>query len=806
MLYNGVAYSVGCRLSHFLKLVDLLNDSTLPADLSYETLPLWMQQARRRVDWGVVLALLLGLLSVWPFITRGGLPHGTALELYVHRTGEMAEVLGGGNLYPRWAPNLLYGYGLPLFNYAAPGSIYSSALFEILTESSAVDGVRFSLITGALIGSAGMFTFARRRWGPVAGLVAVGTFKLSPALLFLFPYVSGDLPLLCALQVLPAVFWALDRTLELGQGKDVGLLSVFLALLLLMDERAAPWLLLMVIGWLLWLMVAGCPAGYRGYRRAWVGIALGVGLSAIFWLPALAEQDSVRWLVFGNPTATPPLTLSELLMPSVALDLGAFNPLARRNLGLVNWLFGLGAVWGVLVEGRRTGLTGEKRAWLYFATLTALLILAIEGGQSSIDQHLLLGLLAFTLAVMAACITTWLGRLRAGRPRQLGLALLVGLPILNAFPTIYPPDWSADFGETGAVARLQLELDEYSLATVPAGEMIPSPFPAVPGISRPLLETYFVGLLDKVNRPALVSGRVDLVEHTAVSERLLVRAPSPIDVSFYISAAEGWRAYIDGQEVAHEVNAAGLLQVSIPSGEHELLVVYGDTPIRTLGLGLSVLSAIVLLVVIGTLAGRPRAIDHSPVLENLSRPEAQAAAVTLGVLLAAMLLLVAQPGLFWQRSPRGVVLDRGEPLRRYTQAGLDILAYDVPGTVYQPGDRLAVTLYWRTVRPTSDNYQVTVSLTEAGGGRRVAQSYKRHVGDYPTTRWPRNRYVRDWHSLELPSDLAPGQYLLSVDLWQCPAATLSGCQPEHRVEFFGDRGVSLGESLVLPVLVTVLPG
>lgn len=762
-----------------------------------------MQQARRRVDWGVVLALLLGLLSVWPFVTRGGLPHGTALELYVHRTGEMAEVIGDGSFYPRWAPNLLYGYGLPLFNYTAPGSIFTSALFEILTESSAVDGVRFSLIVGALIGSAGIFTFVRRHWGPVAGLVAVGTFTLSPVMLFLFPYVTGNLPLLCALQMLPATFWALDRVLLLSQGKDVGLSAVLLALLLLMDERATPWLLLMVIGWLLWLKAVGYPAGYRGYRRALLALVFGIGLSAIFWLPALAEHEAVHWLVFHQSPAVPPLTLGELLMPSVALDLGAFNPLVRRNLGLVNWLFGIGAVVGVVLHTRQAGMTGQTRAWLYFTALTVLLVLLIAAGSSDMNREFVLGLLVFTLAIVAASITTWLGWLRSGWPRQLGLALLIGLPVLNAFPTIYPPDWSADFGETDALARLQLELDGYSLATVPAGALIPSPFPVLPPVSRPLLETYAVGLLDKVNRPGLLSGLVDLIEHTSTSERLLVRAPNPIDVPFYISDAEGWRAYLDGYEVDLEADAAGLIQVSIPSGEHELLVVYEETPVRLLSLGLSLLSGIMLLAVVGALSGRSRPTESSPALEYLSPSETRTVTVAMTILLVAMLVLVSQPGLFWQRSPRGVVLDRGQPLRRYTQAGLDVLAYDVPETVYQPGDQLEVTLYWRAVRPTSDNYQVTVSLTEAGSGWRVVQSYKRHVGDYPTTRWPRNRYVRDWHVLDLPASLSPGQYLISVDLWQCPASTLIGCQPEQRVAFFGDRGVSLGESLVLPVLVTV---
>jgi hypothetical protein len=133
------------------------------------------------------------LLSVWPLIVRWA-AHGTALELYVHRVAEMTDALQDGIIYPRWAPTTLYGYGSPLFNYVAPGSLYPAALFELVTESSPVDGVRFMLVAAALAGAAGMYGFVRRRWGAIGGLIAVGCFSLSPALVFILPYIEGNMP------------------------------------------------------------------------------------------------------------------------------------------------------------------------------------------------------------------------------------------------------------------------------------------------------------------------------------------------------------------------------------------------------------------------------------------------------------------------------------------------------------------------------------------------------------------------------------------------------------------------------------
>lgn len=772
-------------------------------DLTPDDLPLWMRQAHRRVDWGMVLALVLGLLSVWPFVTRGGLPHGTALELYVHRTAEMADVLRDGVLYPRWAPHLLYGYGLPLFNYVAPGSIYLATLFQLLTESSAVDGVRFVLVLGAVVGAVGMYSFVRRRWGAAAGLVATGAYTLSPSLLFSLPYVCGELPVLFGLQLLPVVLWVLDRVMYEGRAVGLPVLAGASALLLLADERASPWMLLFVLGWLLWL---GGFDRRPAHWWAWVGLALGVGLAAIFWFPALAERHLVHGLPFSHAEPQPRLGLAELLAPSVAVDFGAFNPGVPRNLGLVTWLFALGAAAATLARFRRGAAGPPDWSWLYFALAAGGLAGWLLAGRASVlDTYLLLGLAAFPLAVAAARVTVWLGALGAGWPRRLGLALMVGLPVLGAMPVLHPPDWAADFGETDAAAHLQLELAQYSLATVPPGREVPLPSSALPVPSRPLVEAYFVGLAQRVDRSALASGQVDVLHHTATSEHLLIRAPEPMLLPLYISAFEGWQAEVDASRVELDVaEDTGLLQVPVPSGAHDVWVYFGETPARVTGWGISLVS--LGLAVLAALRRHQQGEVHAPSsLPLLAPEEARTAATTLGVLLLSLPLLLGSPGLFWRESPRGVILEGGVPLQRYTQGGVDFLAYSIAGMAYGPRGEIDLTLYWRAVRQPVDNFQVTVSLTDAADGERVVQSYKRHVGGYPTTRWPLDRYVRDRHILALPTDIEPGDYLLSVELWRCSASALGACQPQRRMEFFGERGAPLGRALVLPLLVTVHP-
>jgi len=62
------------------------------------------------------------------------------------------------------------------------------------------------------------------------------------------------------------------------------------------------------------------------------------------------------------------------------------------------------------------------------------------------------------------------------------------------------------------------------------------------------------------------------------------------------------------------------------------------------------------------------------------------------------------------------------------------------------------------------NYQVFVHLLHKDG-QIIAQSDKLNPSDFPTRRWPTDKYVRDEHSLEIPESVAPGDYFLSVGLW-----------------------------------------
>jgi hypothetical protein len=90
---------------------------------------------------------------------------------------------------------------------------------------------------------------------------------------------------------------------------------------------------------------------------------------------------------------------------------------------------------------------------------------------------------------------------------------------------------------------------------------------------------------------------------------------------------------------------------------------------------------------------------------------------------------------------------------------------DAAPATYRPGGRLALTLYWQAAMPLSADYTVFVHLDDAAGALRAQSDGSPADGNYPTSLWEPGEVVVDRRTLELPPDLPPGSYRLTVGLY-----------------------------------------
>ncbi len=96
-----------------------------------------------------------------------------------------------------------------------------------------------------------------------------------------------------------------------------------------------------------------------------------------------------------------------------------------------------------------------------------------------------------------------------------------------------------------------------------------------------------------------------------------------------------------------------------------------------------------------------------------------------------------------------------------------LIGFDAPAQA-RPGERTLLRLYWRATETLPQDYTVFVHLLD-GAGQPVAQADAEPRGrGYPTSAWVAGDVIPDDHALNLPANLAPGDYVLRVGLYLAP--------------------------------------
>jgi hypothetical protein len=228
-----------------------------------------------------------------------------------------------------------------------------------------------------------------------------------------------------------------------------------------------------------------------------------------------------------------------------------------------------------------------------------------------------------------------------------------------------------------------------------------------------------------------------------LSSELGVRTEVPITIRLHQFYQPAWEARLDGRPLpTYPSSELGLVSVNLPAGTHRLVLSYGQTPARVVGVLLALVSA----VVWGILAWRGRKLGRG------------LAAGALAIWFAALLMGLNSRGGVGQRfwSPQQVDA-------RVEDVAL-LLGYDVEGA--SGADALDVTLYWLALREVSQDFKVFVHLL-GQDGQVVAQHDGDPVGGFsPTTRWRSGELIADRHRIPLPPSLPSGSYALRAGMYQ----------------------------------------
>lgn len=174
------------------------------------------------------------------------------------------------------------------------------------------------------------------------------------------------------------------------------------------------------------------------------------------------------------------------------------------------------------------------------------------------------------------------------------------------------------------------------------------------------------------------------------------------------------------------------------------------------------------------------------------------------------------PGIYNAPAPVAAIPGTAQPVN-LTIGGserLQLAAVEVGSGRYHPGERVPVTLYWRTEQPLAHDYQIFVQLLDDQGGEVANLTSHPGWGRNPTTFWQPDALYADPYQVLVSAPVDPRSPLLArvytgvidpqreeIDNLPLPARTAEGTEVTPfvaTVELEAGRGVDLAEAGIPP--------
>lgn len=517
---------------------------------------------------------LIFAISSLPFISVFATPlspHTHDSPVHLARMAAYYKAISEGQILPRWAGELNYGYGMPLFNfiYHVP---YLVTSLPIALGSSLVLAFKIALLVSYILSGLLMYAFTLRFFRHEGkAFIATMLYQFAPFHLVDL-VVRGDVAEGFALAFLPLVL------LTLLQGNP---LLIGLSSLLLITSHNSMSLVFFGISCVFALLFS------KNKIKSMLGLGLGLSLSAFYWLPALIE----RKYTYGD------LFMKEMYLTHFAPLQNFFIPNLNNSdallTGGVAVSFGLVHVAAIVAAGvllyRKKIQDNNKRVIMWFAlTLTAVSLILMQPVSKFLWTTIpilrmfqfpwrFLNVTTFSLALIGATV---LVRKKTPLWFMMGISFLT---ILTSITYFRPP--------LGFDPIDEKYFWDYPLNTTYFGETDVI-WSAGPAGSYPEKRFEIIGGNGTIENP-IKKG----TEHT-----FTVQAQSEVQIVDKTQYFPGWRVQSGRSKVPIEFqdqNWRGLITFRLPTGTHNVRVIWGKSPIRQIAEAITLVSLIGMVTVLG---------------------------------------------------------------------------------------------------------------------------------------------------------------------------------------------------------------
>lgn len=519
-----------------------------------------------------VIILFLSLLPLASLYTTSKLIHTHDGLVHLPRIAAYYKALVDGQIPVRWAGDLNYGYGMPLFNfiYHLP---YIVSSFLIFLGFGLVNSFKITLGVSYLLSGIFMFAFTKEFFNDNRKALLATIFYQFASFRLVEIITRGAFGEVYTYAFLPAVLFGLTRLFKKYEFKSFVYISVATALLILSHNSISLVFFAISIGFLVFF--AGSK---KIFLLGLTAIFFGLALSTFYWLPAIFEHK---------------YTYGDLFMRKVYLS--NFPPLI--NLFIPNIIYS------------QTFVTGKVPVQIGLFHEIALILSVIVLMSKEIDIKL--------RRLVIFCILIVVMSLFFMQPVSKPLWAQISMLRQFQFPWRF---LSAVVFATSLLSVSFLSFDFFKkklvYLTVLFLVILSSIFYWRPpeGFDKidegyywnyPLNTTYY-GETDVIwsagpksaypaSRVEAISGEGKISNFTKKSNlhTFLVEAKTDLNLVDHTQYFPGWRVYVDQEKVPiqfQDPNHRGEIEFSVPKGKHEVRAKFEESKIRLIADVISIMA------------------------------------------------------------------------------------------------------------------------------------------------------------------------------------------------------------------------
>ncbi|MBI5449618.1 hypothetical protein HY948_04885 [Candidatus Gottesmanbacteria bacterium] len=519
-----------------------------------------------------LLILAISVLPVATVFFTPDLPHTHDGPVHLARMAAYYKALTAGQIFPRWASDLNYGYGMPLFNfiYQLPYLIASVFLF---LNTSLVLSFKYTLALSYLLSGIFMFAFAKAFWKDDKKALLVALFYQFAPFRLVELFVRGSFGEIYTYALLPLVL------LGLTQIRAYFILTSVASALLIISHNSMSLIFFGVC--VLFVFFFAKTAKLRAL--SFIALICGLLLSAWYWLPAIMEHRYTYGDLFMKDMYRDHFApIWQFILPNFIN-----SPLLQTGGVSVQWgIFHIGAVFLSLVFIVRNKLSASEKTVAIFSLIltTGSLFFMLYPSIYFWKTIPILRQFQFPwrLVGLAGFTTSLLSVYYLSLPifhKTKAFTLLLTLVVLSTSYYWLPP---LGFDQV----RDESQYWNYPLNTTYFGEtdVIWSAGPA---------KAYPKERVEVAEGKAVISA----FTQKSIVQTLQVNATTNATLVSHTQYFPGWRVFVDNNKVPiqfQNANWRGLITFPVPTGQHTIHIKLGKTKVQFISEILS-LSTLILM-------------------------------------------------------------------------------------------------------------------------------------------------------------------------------------------------------------------